>query len=68
VWLFKPPSKAKLLGFVNPGVGVNGKLSTAGALPTDASQYTELLVTRETVASPKQPGAIVLQGQLSLGG
>jgi hypothetical protein len=68
VWLYKSPTKAKILGFVNPGVGTNGKLSTAGALPTDAAQYSQLLVTLETQASPRQPGRIVLQGQLSLGG
>jgi hypothetical protein len=68
VWLYKPPTKAKILGFVNPGVGSNGKLSTAGALPSDAAQYTQLLVTLETQASPRQPGKIILEGQLSLGG
>jgi hypothetical protein len=67
VWLYKSATQAKLLGFVNPGVGANGKLSTAGALPVDASQYSQLLVTLETVASPKQPGKIVLEGALSLG-
>ena len=67
VWLYKSATQAKLLGFVNPGVGTNGKLSTAGALPADASQYSQLLVTLETGASPKQPGKIVLEGALSLG-
>jgi hypothetical protein len=67
VWLFKPPSQAKILGFVNPGVANNGRLQTAGALPTDAAQYTQLLVTRETQGNPKGPGTIILQGNLSLG-
>jgi hypothetical protein len=67
VWLYKPPNAAKLLGFVNPGVGANGKLSTAGALPADAANYNQLLITLETQATPKQPGKIVLQGALSLG-
>ena len=66
VWLYKSPSKAKILGFVNPGVGSNGRLSTAGALPADASQYSQVLITRETQQSPKAPGTIVLQGPLSL--
>jgi hypothetical protein len=66
VWLFKPSSTAKLLGFVNPGVGTNGRLQTAGGLPTNASAYTELLVTLETQASPKSPGQIILQGNLKL--
>ena len=29
------PRDAVLLGFVNPGVGRNGRLSTAGALPAE---------------------------------
>ena len=68
VWLYKSATQAHLLGFVNPGVGSNGKLSTAGALPTNASNYSQLLVTLETQATPKQPGKIILQGALSLGG
>ena len=54
-------------GFVNPGVGTNGKLQTAGGLPTNANQYTQLLVTRETQGNPKTPGSIILQGGLNLG-
>jgi hypothetical protein len=67
VWLSKPGGKSKILGFVNPGVGTTGRLQTAGGLPTDASSYTELLVTRETQASPKTPGTTILQGTLKLG-
>jgi hypothetical protein len=67
VWLYKPPNAARLLGFVNPGVGASGKLSTAGALPADAANYNQLLITLETQATPRQPGKIVLQGALSLG-
>ena len=67
VWLYKSATQARILGFVNPGVGSNGRLSTAGPLPTDAANYSQLLVTLETQASPKQPGKIVLQGNLTLG-
>jgi hypothetical protein len=66
VWLFKPPSAAKLLGYVNPPVGSNGRLQTAGGLPPDAGQYTQLLVTIETQRNPKGPGKIVLQGALKV--
>jgi hypothetical protein len=66
VWLMKPGGQGRILGFVNPGVGNNGRLQTAGALPTDAAQYTQLLVTREIQASPKGPGTIILQGNLKL--
>jgi len=67
VWLYRSANQAKILGFVNPGVGSNGRLSTAGPLPTDAAAYSQLLVTLETQASPRQPGKIVLQGNLTLG-
>jgi hypothetical protein len=65
VWLFNSPGDSKILGFVNPGVGSNGRLSTAGALPANAGHFKQLLVTRETARNPKQPGTIVLQGALT---
>ncbi len=65
VWLYNSPADAVLLGFVNPGVGKNGRLSTAGALPSSASRFKHLVVTLETQAKPKQPGTIVLQGTLT---
>jgi hypothetical protein len=64
VWLYNSQKDAKLLGFVNPSVTKTGRLSTAGALPTNASRYKELIVSVETTASPKQPGSIILQGEL----
>jgi hypothetical protein len=65
VWLYNSPRDAKILGFVNPGVGKTGRLSTAGGLPTNASHYKHLIVTVETTASPKIPGTIILQGDLT---
>jgi hypothetical protein len=65
VWLYNSPTDAKILGFVNPGVGKTGRLSTAGALPTNAKRFKNLIVTLETTASPKKPGTIVLQGTLT---
>ncbi|HEX4009277.1 MAG TPA: sigma factor-like helix-turn-helix DNA-binding protein [Solirubrobacteraceae bacterium] len=65
VWLYNSPSDAQILGFVNPGVGKTGRLSTAGGLPSNASHYKKLIVTLETSAKPKQPGTIVLQGTLT---
>src|SRR5205085_4340979 len=69
VWLANSPtdSHAVRLGFVNPGVGKNGRLQTAGGLPANASSFKQLLVTRETKPNPPQPGTVVLQGQLSEG-
>ena len=63
VWLANSSSDAQRLGFVNPGVGRNGRLQTAGGLPSNASRFKQLLVTLETKPNPPQPGTIVLQGQ-----
>jgi hypothetical protein len=66
VWLFNSVNDAHFLGFVNPGVGTNGKLSTAGGLPTNAAHYKQLIVTVETVSHPKAPGTIILAGPLTV--
>jgi hypothetical protein len=66
VWLYNSPSDSHILGFVNPGVTSNGRLQTAGGLPTNASHFQKLLVTLETQSNPKSPGTIVLQGNLTL--
>jgi hypothetical protein len=65
VWLYNSPNDARILGFVNPGVGSNGRLSTAGALPSNARHFKKLIVTVETTAKPKAPGLVILQGPLT---
>jgi hypothetical protein len=65
VWLYNSATDSHLLGFVNPAVGANGRLQTAGALPANASRFKQLIVTLETRANPPTPGPIVLQGALS---
>jgi hypothetical protein len=65
VWLYNSPSDAHILGFVNPAVGKTGRISTASALPANASHFTKLIITVETVAAPKTPGKIILQGALT---
>jgi hypothetical protein len=65
VWLYNSSKDAKILGFVNPGVGKTGRLSTAGPLPSNASHYKQLIVTVETTGSPKVPGPIILQGAIT---
>jgi Sigma-70, region 4 len=65
VWLYNSSSDAQLLGFVNPGVGKNGRLSTAGGLPSNAANFHQVIITLETKADPKTPGTIVLHGALS---
>jgi hypothetical protein len=65
VWLYNSPTDSKILGFVNPGVSSNGRLQTAGGLPTNANHFQKLLVTLETQSNPKSPGTVVLEGALS---
>ena len=65
VWLYNSPGDAVRLGFVNPGVGTNGRLQTAGGLPGDATRFRQVLVTLETHPTPTAPGPIVLQGQFA---
>lgn len=65
VWLYNSGNDALRLGFVNPGVGKNGRLETTGPLPANASHFKQLLVTIETNANPKSPGQIILQGNLT---
>jgi Sigma-70, region 4 len=67
VWLYNSAADALRLGFVNPGVGKNGRLQTAGALPANASRYRQLLVTLESQANPRAPGQIVLEGPFAAG-
>jgi hypothetical protein len=67
VWLYSNPANAKLLGFVNPGPNKSGRMTTAGALPSDAGRYSQILITVETRPYPHRPGAILLRGGLRLG-
>jgi hypothetical protein len=67
VWLSAGPSGKQIrLGFVDPGVGRNGNLSMAGALPRTARAYRLLIVTRERSSRPARPGAIILSGRLAI--
>jgi hypothetical protein len=65
IWLYNSAKDAHRLGFVNPGVSSNGKLSTAGGLPSNANHFKQVIVTLETTAHPVTPGTIVLHGVLS---
>jgi hypothetical protein len=67
IWLYTSPSNAQFLGFPNPQPeGKEGRMETGFGLPENASNYRELIVTRETVEEPKRPGTIVLRGRLEL--
>ena len=66
IWLYTSPSQAEFLGFPNPQPTENGRIETGFGLPESASNFRELVITRETEEQPKQPGTIVLRGRLDL--
>jgi len=61
IWLYNSASDNKFLGLVTPAVGSNGEFRLPAALPSNASHFQKLLVTREN-GIPKKPGPIVLEG------
>ena len=67
IWLYNAPGSAKALS-KSPPVGASHKLAGGSALPTNAGEYHEILLTRETSNHPTQPGSVVLRGAFSLGG
>ena len=64
VWLYSSPSQNQFLGFPDTVVGADGKLETVSDLSPDTPTYGQVLLTRETAESPKQPGTIILRGRL----
>ena len=65
IWLYNRPGDAVRLGFVNPGVGKDGRLETTGPLPPNAAHFKQLRITIETTANPQQPGPVILRGNLT---
>jgi len=66
VWLVNG-SRSLPLGF-RP-VGRNGRFAANAPVPTNAAQFRDMIITRETVRSgqrtPPHPGQVVLRGSLS---
>ena len=65
IWLYTSPTQAQFLGFPDPQPGRNGRIETGFALPENAGDFRELIVTRETRQRPQRPGTIVLRGELA---
>jgi hypothetical protein len=65
VWLYNSPTESRGLGRA-PAVGSSGRLEGGLLLPSDASHYHEMLLTKETTTTPTKPGPIVLSGPFSL--
>jgi len=66
VWLYNSPSSHEALS-KSPPVGSKGTLQGGALLPTNANQFHEILLTRETSSRPSHPGPIVLHSPFSLG-
>jgi hypothetical protein len=65
-WLYNSSTHAVALGKA-PSVGSDGQLKpVAQALPENAANYRQLIITKETSERPSQPGEIVLSGPFSL--
>ncbi len=65
VWLYNSPSSAEALSKA-PNVTANGRMQGGALLPSNAGNYHQMLLTRETSNSPTHPGPIVLSGAFSL--
>jgi Sigma-70, region 4 len=65
VWLYNSPSSAQAISKA-PTVTSNGRMQGGALLPSNAGDYHQMLLTRETSNSPTQPGPIVLSGPFSL--
>jgi hypothetical protein len=63
VWLANGSNYYRL-GYVQQAVTSNGKLQTAGRLPSNASDFKQIVVALQTGPANK-PGKIVLEGTLS---
>jgi hypothetical protein len=67
IWLYNSHTSALPLS-KSPPVGKTHKLAGAALLPSNASSYREILLTRETSTRPKRPGHVVLRGAFNLAG
>jgi hypothetical protein len=67
IWLYSSPGHAQPVS-KSPAVGSSHKLAGGALLPTNAAEYSQMLLTRETKALPTHPGKVVLQGALNLTG
>jgi hypothetical protein len=67
LWLYNNPGSHEPLGKAPP-VGSSHRLEGGGALPANAGEFHEVLLTRETSTAATHPGPIVLHGSFTVGG
>ena len=65
IWLYNSP-KSSLPLSRSPAVGSTHRLAGGAPLPSNAGEYHEILLTKETKAHPSHPGTVVLHGDFSL--
>jgi hypothetical protein len=66
IWLYNSPTSSLPLS-KSPPVGSNERLAGGAALPANAGDYHQILLTRETNEHPTHPGRVILRGSFSLG-
>jgi hypothetical protein len=67
IWLYNSASSSEPLSRA-PSVGSNGRMAGGSFLPSNASSFRELIVTRETASRPTHPGPIALRGAFTAAG
>lgn len=65
IWLYNSHTSAEALSKA-PAVGSTHKLAGGSTLPTNAGEFREILLTRETSSHPTHPGHLVLRGAFKL--
>jgi Sigma-70, region 4 len=66
VWLYNSPTSTEAIS-KSPTVGSNGRLQGGALLPSNAADFHQILLTRETSERPTHPGPTVLSSPFSLG-
>ncbi|HEY2536705.1 MAG TPA: sigma factor-like helix-turn-helix DNA-binding protein [Solirubrobacteraceae bacterium] len=64
LWLYNSPSNAQAIGKTT--VNSTGRMQAGALLPANASNYRQLLLTRESAEQPSQPTHTVLAGAFAL--
>jgi hypothetical protein len=67
IWLYNSPKSALALS-KSPSIGSTHRLAGGSLLPSNAGEFHEILLTRETNPHPTHPGRVVLEGAFSLTG
>ena len=61
IWLYNPHGSAEAVSR-SPDVGKAHSFEGAVAMPGNASEFKEVLITKETSSKPTRPGHVVLRG------